>query len=206
MPDDEVGPTPRSQIRIRTRSGASTWANSTFVPVGNIGCVDKERTEPVESLPLRQRTEHDALRVAHAQDRGGHRVAGHGNRYLPDVLRLPHRRSKGVALAVAREEIETLGTGVGLDRDRRAAFKALRSRHHRARQRRPLPDSSDGLPSALNSRIDAPSIAQLVEDQSVRADAAMAIAQPARQGRTVTSIRPRPRRRREGSRCRRRAP
>ena len=36
VPDDAVGPTPRSQIRIRTRSGVSTSANSTLVPSGNI--------------------------------------------------------------------------------------------------------------------------------------------------------------------------
>ena len=36
VPDDVVGPTPRSQIRIRTASGASTCANSTFVRAGNI--------------------------------------------------------------------------------------------------------------------------------------------------------------------------
>ena len=38
VPDASVGPTPRSQIRIRTRSGASTAASSTFVPSGKCGC------------------------------------------------------------------------------------------------------------------------------------------------------------------------
>ena len=35
VPDAKVGPTPRSQIRMRTWSGRSTTANSTFVPAGN---------------------------------------------------------------------------------------------------------------------------------------------------------------------------
>jgi len=38
VPDDCVGPTPRSQIRMRTRSGLSTDASSTFEPAGNAGC------------------------------------------------------------------------------------------------------------------------------------------------------------------------
>jgi len=36
VPDEVVGPTPRSQIKIRTASDASTWANSTFDRAGKI--------------------------------------------------------------------------------------------------------------------------------------------------------------------------
>ena len=38
VPDEVVGPTPRSQMRMRTRSGVSTSANSTLVPSGKAGC------------------------------------------------------------------------------------------------------------------------------------------------------------------------
>ena len=48
VPDDVVGPTPRSQIRMRTRSGASAAANSTLVPSGNIGCVAKAGPNELE--------------------------------------------------------------------------------------------------------------------------------------------------------------
>ena len=36
VPDEVVGPTPRSQIRIRTASVDSTWANSTLDRAGKI--------------------------------------------------------------------------------------------------------------------------------------------------------------------------
>ncbi len=52
------------------------------------------------------------------------------------------------------------GIGVGAHLGGRAGRAAARSRSRStsaARQRRPLPDSSDGLPSALMRRIVAPS-------------------------------------------------
>ncbi len=46
VPDDSVGPTPRSQMRMRTRSGASTLASSTFVPSGKNGCTARRGRYP----------------------------------------------------------------------------------------------------------------------------------------------------------------
>ena len=81
VPDACVGPTPRSQIRMRTRSGASTTANSTLVPSENRRCVDNagpsrlKRARSGSSLHQR-----DTLRIADRQRRHFQRFAGGFNR------------------------------------------------------------------------------------------------------------------------------
>ena len=69
VPDDRVGPTPRSQIRIRMRPGASTSANSTFVPSGKNGWRSSSGPRRRMRSSLSDGLQTHALRVADAQAR-----------------------------------------------------------------------------------------------------------------------------------------
>ena len=91
---------------------------------------------------------------------------------LPQILRRAHRRAERVALAVTPQQLQRLHARVGLDHARSRRRRAPASRAtSAARQRSPLPDSSDALPSAFNSCIVAPRWTQIEQDQAVGADA-----------------------------------
>ena len=87
-PTPRVGPTPRSQIRIRTRSGASTVASSTFVPSGKCGWTAR-RAASVCRRASRDLAEHDALRIADAQRDDVDVLAVDVERPLSDCSGLP---------------------------------------------------------------------------------------------------------------------
>ena len=76
-----------------------------------------------------------------------------------------------------------LGSGHHLRR-----FPSMRESRLRRAPRRPFPDSSAGLPSALIRRIAAPSGVSVVQDQSVSARAAVAIAETPGRGREVDRV------------------
>ena len=74
VPEASVGPTPRSQIRIRTRSGASTVASSTFVPAGKWGWTDSAAASECSRVSAHF-AEDDTLRVPDPQRDRFHRAA-----------------------------------------------------------------------------------------------------------------------------------
>ena len=101
VPDACVGPTPRSQIRMRTRPGASITANSTLVPAGKRGCVASAGPRRWKRARVRQcLDQRHALRIADPQGGDRQRLASDLEGLLVMPLGLPHRRAKRVAAAV----------------------------------------------------------------------------------------------------------
>ena len=94
VPEASVGPTPRSQIRMRTRSGARPSRARRW-------CLRKMRMHGQrggERVQARGRdlAEHHALRIADAERDRFDVDAVHGNALQRDLLRLPHRRGERV--------------------------------------------------------------------------------------------------------------
>ena len=98
---------------------------------------------------------------------------------------VPSRRKRCSGRSRRSEQLERLHARVGLDVDEVALPSRCVDAIHAARQRTPLPDISERLPSALKSCMDAPPLASLEDDQAVGADAAMAIADVARERQRV---------------------
>ena len=85
----------------------------------------------IEPLRRRQLAEDDALRVAGAQDRGGHGLAGGGDLNLLNVGGLAHGCAKVVAPAVLRQEVERLHPRIAVDTDGRTRLQTLRAGNQR---------------------------------------------------------------------------
>ena len=154
-----VGPTPRSQIRMRTRSGASTCANSTLVPLG------KHRVMLERGARARRTARRRA--AGRAATHCGLPMFEHDQlaairppaieRHLPDIGRQTHRGAKRLA---RRRRGRSASAACRRPRCRIVTAASSRSSSRSssaARPRTPLPDTSARLPSAFSSRIDAPS-------------------------------------------------
>ncbi len=133
VPDACVGPTPRSQIRIRMRSTASTTANSTLVPSENRlvrrqrGAKAMEASQVGELLHQR-----DTLRIADRQRRHRQLLARGFDLFFDDPFRLPHRRPERVAAALPADQRQRFPARLGLDLhfgDRRRE-RLLTPKHH----------------------------------------------------------------------------
>ena len=132
-------------------------ANSTLVPAGNIGCVDSAGPSRLKRSASGSgpSTTHCGLPTSSTEAAIDSPATAMVD--LSQIRWLPHRRPERVALAVARQQLERLDARIGVDRDRRRPAEGPGSRAtSAARQRSPLPDSSDQLPSALSSCIVAP--------------------------------------------------
>ena len=118
VPEAVVGPTPRSQIRMRTRSGASTRANSTLVPAGNRGCVASAGPETIEARLVGQfRDERHALWIAHPQRRHVNRLVADDERFGANVFGRAHRRAKRQPAAVPAHQRQRFPARIGVDAD-----------------------------------------------------------------------------------------
>src|SRR5215218_1591823 len=161
VPDDSVGPTPRSQIRMRTRSGASISANSTFVPCGNSACrssigPSRSKRSSDGSGPS---TTHCGLPIEKADSRTSSPPADSVNLRTADgwpiaarkVNRGSLRATSVSARGPASVAMTTSAPGTTCEAEPRCRIAMAAS------ARRPLPDNSAALPSALIRRMDAPS-------------------------------------------------
>ena len=157
VPDASSGPTPRSQIRMRTRSGASTLreldvgagrehAGGAPAP----GPAALKRASSGRAATRRRTADCPSAASRPAAIRPPRRSVS-----TCDVGRLPHRGAERVAAGAAAEQRQRLRAGIGVDphvaQRRQPPRRARWCMTSAARQRRPLPDSSDGLPSALSS-------------------------------------------------------
>ena len=100
------------------------------------------------------------------------------------ICRAPHGGAKRVAAVVRTRATPAASAGLGLDAIVPVRAAALRA-SQAARHRTPLPETSERLPSALNSRIETPAPVREYDDQAVGADAAMPIAHGARERRPI---------------------
>ena len=156
VPDDSVGPTPRSQIRMRTRSGGSTRPVRRSCPPGKNGCTARAAAIVVQPVG-RHRAEDDTLRVADPQDHGRDRLAA-------DVESVPRAdrsagpcpRERYVAAVDAASSSRCFGPA--RSRSPRVARRASSrvSASQAATHRTPLPETSERLPSALKQPVRAP--------------------------------------------------
>ena len=153
VPDEVVGPHPRSKIRNAISDGDNTRTNSTFVPCGNSGLVliCRPKLLPRQSLrtEILRLDENNKVRIPHIHHRSGNIAhAGHLNRarhhaWNPHLaLDQVHRIGSLHHAAGAQPPCVPKATSV---------LPSLLA-SHAATQRVPLPESSASLPSALNSR------------------------------------------------------
>ena len=173
------------------------------------GRTDGRRASPrcvaaARRSPARGRRTADCRRGARPRDA----LAADLDLRLANLLGRSHRRAKRAARPCARSSsVSTLGpASVSMvTRVAGAAARALTA-SQAPTQRTPLPESSERLPSALNSRMRAPVGRLGDEHQPVGADAAVTIARAPRQVRQIVDGGDISGRRRSGSRCRTRAP
>ena len=205
VPDERVGPTPRSQIRMRMRPGASTTANSTFVPSGKNGWCSSSGPRRAHPLLAERSLQSHALRVPDAQNDHAQRLAVDVEIDHRGVGRVPHRGAEQRPALVASEQAQrfspaSVSTTTALSgwsdvmhveqhggqpahavaRDLRVAAVGVQQLHRGATRRAP------------------------VDDQAVGADPGAALAHGARQRRPVAAGRQVLPPRRRGNRCRRR--
>ena len=171
VPDDVVGPTPRSQIRMRMRSAprpsrTRRWSR----PETRVRL--ERRAQPVKTLVGRLRAEHDALRVAEVHDDRVHGFAGGVMRDLLDVRRQPHRGAKRRAHASRRPAVSPVFGPASVAIVTAAPTRSSRAAVAQPSARTPLPDTSGGAPSALNSCIVAPAV---VRPKTIRPSAPMPV-------------------------------
>ncbi len=182
VPDEGVGPTPRSQIRMRTRSGASTCANSTLVPCGKQRVIARApRPAGRNALASGSGPSSDALRVAEVHDDECSDSPAGGQRSLRgSSVGMSHGRAERSARAVSARPADARQRLRRRPPSECVTLAASRS-SSRSKQRRQAADAvaGDFGPAAvgveqLHRRRRRPS--RVVEDQAVGADAGVAIA------------------------------
>ena len=154
VPEACVGPTPRSQMRMRTRSGVSTFDERHVGPIGKRRMVLDGWSQPVELFLGERLDEQDALRVAH---RHGHcldalaaasssigRMSCGGPMAARNVIASPR-------LVLQRQHLPTGGCVDGHFAGAWVSYVRRARPDNAHRFPRPL----TRLPSALNSRIRA---------------------------------------------------
>ncbi len=157
--------------------------------------------EAPEPFLVRQRTEHHALRVPHAEDDSVERFSACHQRHLPDIARRTHRRPECLARAVSAGSMEPFLSGFGQNRHIRAVIVAEQQRTQSAQS---IPRDLRMAAIGVQQRHRRPIGARRVQNQPVGADAGVAIAHRPRQ-RCQGNIGRRATARRRESRCRRRA-
>jgi hypothetical protein len=139
------------------------------------------RPQPIESIEIRQWTKHDALRVADFEERGRHGFANHRDAGLTQICRLPHPRSKCVALAFTCQQMERLGTRVGFNRHCRPWSKILSPRDESREASQAVPRQLRPAAVGVEELHRRAAIVKRVEQQPIGTDAVMAVADGARQ-------------------------
>ena len=159
VPDASVGPTPRSQIRMRTRSGASTRRELDVRAGGKMGMHRQLRGNRVQPGAADLAEDH-ALGVADAQRHRLDRHAVNIDRRLRRPARgRPSRRGTytgPLRTPSSSRRLMPASVSMSIGRDLPRIARRADDASHAPRQRTPLPDTSEWLPSALSSRIDAP--------------------------------------------------
>ena len=205
-PTTVVGPTPRSQIRMRTdvRRLDMRELDVGAAPETSRGA----RARAPAAGSARRRAAAPGRRTAGCRTSSRRRCSDSPPPRSPSPAAdrpAAHRRAKRLARSVDGRCAQPLDARLGVDGDVDRGLRSSSRSSSAARPRTPLPDTSDRLPSALAAASTRRRPSGVVEDQAVRADAGVPLAQLARQGVERPAPRTSAARARRGSRCRRRA-
>ena len=138
---------------------------------------------------LRDVAEHHALRVADAKGDGGHALAVHIEVHLRDLVGLSHRSAERIAAIPPIQQLERLHAGIGLDVDERALLEAPRRRNPGGEAAHAVAGDLRAAGVGVEELHRRALVAQLVDDQPVRANPTVSVADLAGEGQRISEPR-----------------
>ena len=188
VPDASVGPTPRSQIRILTRSGCFDRGELDVRALGEMW-VDRQRPADRVQALFGDISKHDALRVADTKRHCGHALTSDVEGHLLYSLGLSHRGAERVTAVAPAEELERLHAGVGLDVDEDALRELLGGRNPRGETAHAVAGNLRAAAVGVEELHGRAGFARLEDDQPVGADSSMPIAHVASERQRIRDAR-----------------